>query len=100
MHNVSLTFKIQSEILQVFKFCCYISIPIGTTFLVARDPEVLEKVIKNVRFGHPYKSSSLCGEGLECPEMLASWIRDQGMSMDDVITYHMTQSKLCQPNDS
>ena len=35
---------------QVFKFACYVSIPIGMTYFISGKPEVLEAIIKNVRF--------------------------------------------------
>ena len=33
--------------LEAFKFACYIAIPIGMTFAVARNPANLEAIIKN-----------------------------------------------------
>lgn len=33
---------------QVFKFCCYISIPIGMTVAISGSPKNLENLIKNV----------------------------------------------------
>lgn len=35
--------------LEVFKFCCYISIPIMMTVFIAGNPRNLEAIIKNVR---------------------------------------------------
>ena len=36
-------------LLQVFKFGCYLSIPVLMTVFVAGDPGRLESIIKNVR---------------------------------------------------
>jgi protein PET100 len=33
--------------LEVFKFCCYISIPIGMTVAISGSPKNLENLIKN-----------------------------------------------------
>lgn len=35
---------------QVFKFCCYIAIPIGMTVAISGSPKNLENLIKNVRW--------------------------------------------------
>ena len=35
---------------QVFKFACYVSIPVGMTYLIAGKPHVLEAIIKNVSY--------------------------------------------------
>ena len=34
---------------QVFKFCCYVSIPVLMTVFIAGSPERLESIIRNVR---------------------------------------------------
>ena len=34
---------------QVFKFACYLSIPVGMVYLIAGKPDTLEAVIKNAR---------------------------------------------------
>lgn len=52
VHNFS-TRQFVSEtclLSQVFKFGCYISIPILMTVFVAGDPARLESIIRNVRF--------------------------------------------------
>ena len=36
--------------MQVFKFVCYVSIPVGMTYLIAGKPHVLEAIIKNVSY--------------------------------------------------
>ena len=43
--------------LEVFKFCCYISIPIMMTVFIAGNPRNLEAIIKNVRC---FPSPSAC----------------------------------------
>ena len=35
--------------LEVFKFCCYLSIPILMTYFIAGNPRNLEAIIRNVR---------------------------------------------------
>lgn len=42
---------------QVFKFCCYISIPIGMTVAISGSPRNLATLIKNVRALHLLASS-------------------------------------------
>jgi hypothetical protein len=38
---------------QVFKFCCYISIPIGMTIAISGSPRNLNSLIKNVSAAFP-----------------------------------------------
>ena len=36
-------------VMQVFKFCCYVSIPVLMTVFIAGSPARLEAIIRNVR---------------------------------------------------
>ena len=38
----------RDALLQVFKFCCYVSIPVLMTVFIAGNPARLEAIIRNV----------------------------------------------------